>query len=352
MDGVSNYLAHRYGNLQTNGTWTPLDEPDALALARRILDELERHPNHWQLNRSASNALKACANVIQDTKEAARLVFLAIGFANFREESSIKGDSVDLITTGINMISGHIAEALMILANSFQEHSVPFPELLSPTLRRFADNEHPAIRALILRRLPYLQSQNPELGWDLFHLAIQDATGLWQTAERFLYYTYHSQFEKVSPLLARIHSEGSGKDMETWGRISALASLTRHIDIFVLLNDLKAMDTTEAWRGAASVWTHHENIQQHREQCLTGIEAGLNSNGYHAAAVAQRMEQYLYRQQDNSSKHVEEIMDGCGRQCAPKLVPPGDVGQRYKRVRHRCAYVRPYHHRDGVRHGL
>ncbi|MEA1933430.1 MAG: hypothetical protein U9N60_03220 [Thermodesulfobacteriota bacterium] len=291
MDGVSNYLARSYGNLQTNGIWTPLDEPDAPALARHIFDELERHPNHWQLNRSAANALKACANVIQDTKEAVRLVFFVIGFANLREESSIKGDSVDLITTGINMISGHVAESLMILPNSFQEHSVPFPELLSLTLRRFAGNEHPAIRALILRRLPYLQSQNPELGWDLFHLAIQDATGLWQTPERCLYYTYHSHFKKVAPLLARIHSEGSGKDMETWGRISALAALARHIDISVLLNDLKAMDTTEAWRGAAGVWTHHENIQQHREQCLTGIEAGLNSNGHHVAAVEQQMKQ-------------------------------------------------------------
>lgn len=310
MDGVSNYLARSYGNLQTNGTWTPLDEPDAPSLAKHILDELERHPTLWRLNRSASNALKACANVIQDTKEAERLVFLAIGFANLREESSIKGDSVDLITTGINMISGHVAEALMILADSFQEHSVPFPELLSPTLRRFAGNEHPAIRALILRRLPYLHSQNPELGWDLFHLAIQDATGLWQTAERSLYYTYHSHFEKVSPLLARIHSEGSGKDLEIWGRISALAALTRHIDIFVLLNDLKAMDTTEAWRGAASVWTHHENIKQHRDQCLSGIEAGLKANGPHAAAVAQEMKQ-LFRENNPMTSIPIELIHLC-----------------------------------------
>lgn len=295
MDGVSNYLMHRYGNLQTNGTRTPLDEPDAPALARNILDELERHSNHWQLNSSAANALESCANVIQDTEEAARLVFLAIGFTNLREESSIKGDSVDLITTGINMIGGDIAEALMILANRFQKHSIPYPELLSPTLHRVTGNEHPAIHALILRRLPYLQSQNPELGWNLFHLAIQNSTGLWQTAERCLYYAYHNHFEKVAPLLARIHREGSGKDMETWGRISALAALAKHIDISILLIDLKAMDTTEAWKGAASVWTHHENIQQHREQCLTGIEAGLNVDAPHAAAVAHQMER-LFRE--------------------------------------------------------
>lgn len=188
------------------------------------------------------------------------------------------------------MMSGHVAEALMILVNNLQKLSVPLPELLSHTLRHFAGNEHPAIRALILRRLPYLQSLNPELGWDLFHLAMQDATGLWQSAEPCLYYAYHNNFEKVSPLLARIHSEGSGKDLETWGRISALAALTRHIDFAVWLEDLKALDVTEAWRGAASVWTHPENIKQHRDQCLAGIEAGLNASSPYAAAIAQQMD--------------------------------------------------------------
>jgi hypothetical protein len=203
----------------------------------------------------------------------------------------IKGDSVDLITTGINMISGRVVEALMILANSFQEHSVPFPELLSPTLRRFAGSEHPAIRALILRRLPYLQTQNYELGWDLFHLAMQDSTGLWQIAEPCLYYAYHDHFEEVALLLARIYHEGCGKDLETWGRISALATLSMHIDISTLIKDLNVLDNTEAWHGAASAWTHPENIKRHRELCLAGIEAGLKTNDPHAEAVARKMNQ-------------------------------------------------------------
>lgn len=294
MYGIANYLAYRYGNLQTNSKWEPFDEPEATVLASQILDELERHPNHWHHNRSASNAMEACAHVIKDTQNAARLVFLAIGFANLQEESTIKGDSVDLITTGINMMKGEVVEALMILANSFQEHTVPFPELLSPTLRSFAGAEHPAIRALVLRRLPYLQYHNPDLGWDLFRRATQEATGLWQIAEPCLYHAYHNDFGKVAPLLARIQSEGNGKDMETWGRISALAALSRHIDIFILINDLRAMENTEAWRGAASVWTHPENVKQHREQCLMGIKAGLKAKGPHAEAAAQKMEHLFH----------------------------------------------------------
>lgn len=294
LDGVANYLSHRYGNLQTNGSWAPLHEPDAPTLASHILDELERHPSHWQLNRSISNALEACAHVIQDTQNAARLVFLAIGFASLREESTIRGDSVDLLATGINMKGGHVTEALMILANKLRELSVPFPELLSHTLRRFASNEHPAIRALILRRLPYLQSLSPELGWDLFRLATQDIAGLWQSAEPCLYYAYHNHFEKVSPLLARIRSEGSGNDLQTWGRISALSALSIHINFDALLEDLKVMNSTEAWQGAATVWTHPENIKQHRDQCFAGIEAGLNAGSSHASAVANQMDDVFH----------------------------------------------------------
>ena len=290
MDGIANYLAHHYGNLQKDATWIPIDEPDAPALANQILDELERHPSHWQLTRSAAKALEACAHVIQDTQAAARLVFLSIDFGKLREESTIHGDSVDLFTTGINMMTGNIAEALMILANNFQEKNIVLPELLPPTLLRFSSKEHPAIRALILRRLPYLQSRFPELGWDLFDHAMLYPVGLWKSAERCLYYAYHDHFEKVAPLLERIRREGSKEDMETWGRISALSALTDHINFADLLRELNTLDITEAWQGAASVWSHPNNIKQHRQQCLTGIETGLRTDSCHAAVIARQTE--------------------------------------------------------------
>jgi ATPase family associated with various cellular activities (AAA) len=290
MDGITNYLAHRHGTLQTNGNWVPIEEPDAPALANQILGELERHSAHWQLNRSAAGSLEACAHVIQDTQNAERLVFLAIGFVNLREESTIHGDPVDLLTTGINMMGGKITEAMMIIVNNFQERGIPLPELLTPTLRRISSNEHPAIRALILRRLPYLQSRNPELGWELFYLAMQDAVGLWQSAERCLYYAYNDYFEIVEPMLERIRREGSKEDMEIWGRISALAAMTAHIDFVDLVGELSTLDITEAWHGAASVWTHPGNIRQHYEQCLAGIEAGLKADSHHAAAVARHVD--------------------------------------------------------------
>lgn len=310
MDGVAKYLAYRYGNLQTNENWLPSEEPDAPALASQILDELERHPLHWQLRRPAANALEACANVVQNLEDAERLVFLATGFERLGEDDPIKGENVDLISLGINMIKGDVAEALMILATNFRKLGDVSPELLEPALRRLAGDKHPAIRAVILRRLPYLQSKNFELGWDLFHLVMYDAEGLWEIAEPCLYYAYHNHFEVVKPLLTRLRNEGRGKEMETWGRISALASLTKHIDFADFLGDLIALDNTDAWLGAATVWTNAENIQRHREQCFDGMDAGLNAGGTHAMSVARQID-HIFRDETAPISVPIELIRSC-----------------------------------------
>jgi len=310
MDGVATYLAYRYGNLRTNENWLPLEEPDAPALAGYILDELERHPQHWQLRRAAAKALEACANVVQNFEDAERLVFLATGFERLDEDDPIKGDNVDLISLGINMVKGDVAEALMILVANFRKLGGALPELLQPALLRFAGDKHPAIRAVILRRLPYLQSKNFEMGWNLFHLAMHDMEGLWEIAEPCLYYAYHNHFEVVKPLLRRLRNEGKGKDLETWGRISALASLTKHIDFAELLGELIALDNTDAWLGATTVWTNAKNIQQHRDQCFTGMDAGLDAGGTHAMAVARQID-HVFRDETAPISVPIELIRSC-----------------------------------------
>lgn len=307
MDGVATFLAYRYGNLQTNHAWQPVEETDAPLLASQILDELERHRAKWRHRRSSAKAVRACANVIQNKQDAERLIFLAIGFIGLHEDDPIKGDSVDLLSLGINMVKGDVAEAMMILANMFLERDNELPELLAPTLRRFANDDQPAIRALILRRLPYFQSKSFELGWELFHLAMQDADGLWKIAEPCLYYAYHNHFEIVRPVLARLHSEGVGKDLETWGRISALASMTQQIDFGEFLGDLNVLQNADAWRGAAAVWTNTRNFRQHREQCLEGISSGLNAGTEHALTVAKKVMHIFDDKEDVVSVPIELI---------------------------------------------
>ena len=117
MDGVATYLAYRYGNLRTNENWLPLEEPDAPALAGYILDELQRHPQHWQLRRAAAKALEACANVVQNLKDAERLVFLAIGFEQLDEDDPIKGDNVDNLLRYVNIDPSMIRRAYQKLVD-------------------------------------------------------------------------------------------------------------------------------------------------------------------------------------------------------------------------------------------
>lgn len=311
MGGVASYLAHRHGNLQSQNGWKPIEEPDAVALAQHVLDELERHPAHWHRNRTASNALQAGAHVVQNTLSAERLVFLTIDFLTLREESSISGDSVDFLTIGINMARGHVVEALMTMAARLHENNLSWPELLAPTLRQFAADEHPAIRALILRRLPYLQSLQPDLGWELFDLAMQESTtGLWATAEPCLYHSYHQKFDIVDPWLSRLYRDGQDKDLETWGRISALAAFSKNIDFSAFLSELISRNAGQAWRGAASVWTHPGNMQQHRDQCLTGIQEGLSAANPDAAAVARKC-RGLFREKTPLVSVPTELIKRC-----------------------------------------
>ena len=289
--GVSVHLAYLYGNLSPNGEWTSKFKPDASAVARLILDELERHPEHWHHNRDASRAIESCAYVVATTEDADRLVSSVAGFSTVVEESPRFDDSPEkLINEGINMIRGRATEALMILANRLDDHEVPWPEALPDALRLFAADESLPLRALMLRRLPVLQSRRTELGWELFDLLLRDnAPSLWHVAEQCLYYAYPRAFEIVAPWLARLYREGSGRGLEAWGRISALAVFSKRVDLPTFLAELAALKAEEAWRGAASVWTHSRNMQEHREECIPGLEAAFSADTPYAAAVAREI---------------------------------------------------------------
>lgn len=289
IEGASAFLDYRCGSLKPDESWKPVGEPEHILLANRILHELESRLGHWQYRKSAATAIKSCAHADFNETNAERLIFISIKFADFKEENHLNGSNIDLLTLGINMARGKIVEALMILMNKYQELDLTLPELLVPTVRRFASDENPAVRAILLRYLPYLQSLNSDLGWSLFHLAMKGQGNLWHIAEPCLYFAYDKQFEIVKPLLSQAYSLAGEKSLETWGRISALAVFSGHVDYHDLLRYLHATDRTEAWSGAATVWTNLENIKRHREQCVIGMENGLCAGGQHAIAVSRQM---------------------------------------------------------------
>lgn len=308
MDGVATHVAYLYGDLKTNDKWEPLEKPEGVILANQILDELERHSGYWYHNRAASSAIEACSHVIEETLAAARLTFLCLGYANYNEEQI--NEEKNLITAGINMVSGHIVEAVMILTNNLQEKNIEFPDLLIPTLFRFSRSRYKAHQALILRRLPYVQSKNGDLGWQLFHEVMKEPSGLWTYSEHCLYYAYHRHVDQVEPILDQIYCEGIGKDLETWGRISALVSFADSQKQADLLTKLKTKNSIDAWEGAAQVWSHPENIQLYRTQCFSGLEAGLNEEASYASVVAHNVTR-LFHEDGALLLIPEELLQLC-----------------------------------------
>lgn len=291
MDGVANHLSYRFGNLQADKKWKPVDEDDGNSLANDILDELERHPNHWEKNSySTSNAILACAHVIDKNEQTMRLVFYSIKYSQHRENYEADEEENNLLSAGINMTSGRIAEALMIIVNKYVENEFKLPELLLPTIIAFAGHENPAVRAVILSHLPYLIYKNQKIGWMIFERAMRENKRLWKIAERCLYYSYRNNLDKVTYELERLKIEGDETDMVIFGRIFSLAALTNLINFDTWLKELKEQNNRDAWRGAASVWTHTGNIQSYRDKCFAGLEAGLELGNPNAILIAHKME--------------------------------------------------------------
>lgn len=286
IDGITYYLNHRCGNYGSGNNWEPVSEPNIETLVNHILDELERHSVYWRCNRSASGALQGCSRVVKDTTNARRITFLSIPYLVMEERDPISGDGVTFIDIGINMTRGRVADALMAMAIKLHEENNLWPELLLPTLHQFATNDHPAVRAVVLYNLPYLQNILPEVGWDIFKLVMQKGSaGLWDMVERCLYYNYYYEFNNVSPWLNKILSEDINEGLQAWGRISALAVLSGKIENCKFIKKLEELNNSDAWKGATDVWVCHENFQQHRELCLAGLSAVLKDDNQYSSVL-------------------------------------------------------------------
>lgn len=288
LEGASLHIEYRFGNLQPPPKWDPAPL-DAIKLCSDMLNLIERHPNYWLRNRATAHALMSCALCITSTQDAFRIVFNLIGFETLREKATVAGDSVDLFTIGINLIRGNVVEALFNLTKRLRSIGEPYPELLTPTILRFAGDTELAIRAVILQRLPSLLRADPKLGWAIFEKATQDQGGLWKSAEACLYHNYNEQSVQVLNVLNKIRLEGTQEDLEVWARISALAALSEKCDFRIFLDELKDLSSTAAWNGAVNVWTHPKNLISHSSQCLAGIQAGLNAQSRFAVLTAKQM---------------------------------------------------------------
>jgi hypothetical protein len=279
LGGVANHLSYLYGRVGQQQGWEPIAKPDPVTLARLMLDEVERHPLDWSGKREAAKAANACAHVVNTDADIHRVLFVALGFSGVKEAYDREREQQkDLIFIGINMARGEAAQAALTLLRRMIEDETPWPELLLPSIKKFAMDSNSAIRALVLRELPSLQYHQPELGWQVFQLAIQDADEkLWCESERCLYSGHHKQYERIASHLDYVRNTFNGEALEMWGRISALAQLSGHMSFEWLIDRLSQGQCLNGWKGAASIWAANVYTPQHGSVCWNGIRAALKS---------------------------------------------------------------------------
>ena len=273
VEGIANHLIYRFGNCSPSEKWEPiLPLPESTTLSIKLLNLVERHPILWKECKVICNALEACCYVLDDYESASRLTLLLFWLR--AKDTSIYSETIDnskhgLAGKAINSVKGIASKASIILYNRLIEKDQPIPELLPYLLSYFAKDKPIFIRVLLIENLPFLIYKNPSLGWQLFDEAFQEPQPyLWQYAERCLYCNYKDNFNLIKLYLDRILEEGIEHNGETWGRISALASLTGHITQSELFESL-AKTNDDALLGVTQVFV--SNLREYSELCHTGL---------------------------------------------------------------------------------
>ena len=282
LEGVSNHLRYRFGRLRpARKGWKPIEPPPSgPLLAQTLLGISERFDAVWQDGYAISHIVQACCEVVEDVELANRLVFLLFRLLRHPDPEETrqrlfskdkKGiTSSDLRHDAINSVRGVGAGAAMTLCTRFLEKGMEPPELLFPLLRHYAQDHVLGVRAALLDGLPLLTHKRHAWGWQLFNDIFRDSqTLLWPLAERHLYYQYNEHFDKVAPCLDRIRKEAPNEGGSTWGRITALASLSGYVAQDSLFEQLEKTDNPKEWKGVAQVFA--ANLDQHEGLGMQGL---------------------------------------------------------------------------------
>lgn len=239
LRGMAIHIRVRTERLSPAGAWLP-DEPmpDLVGLARELLGHAEQYGGKWIDEDAEAEALEACANVLEEDQDVARLVTLLVelgGRAPDRTESNWSDASME----AVNTTRGKLACSAIHLAARLAEEDKPLPGLLTSLLRQLASDERLGVRWALLRQLPPLTQSEPELGWALLAEATRGAgSELWKAAELSLYYNYHHHFDRVGPVLQSVRANALNQAGEVYGRIGMLALLSGHLDEAVMFGAL------------------------------------------------------------------------------------------------------------------
>ncbi|PSB30818.1 AAA family ATPase [Chlorogloea sp. CCALA 695] len=275
IEGVATHLSYRFSNVKPAYKWEPISPlPDGEMLAAKLLSLLERYSLIWKNGHTASQALEACCNILDDPESAERLSLLLFWLVWDKDPSAdkIANNQADIDFIAINSTRGVAAKSAMTLCNRLLEKDQSLPELLPFLLHHFARDQAIGIRVSILWQLPFLIHKRPDLGWQLLANVFQESQSqLWKYAEQCFYYQYKNCFNLVAPYLDRLLHEGIEDAGSTWGCISTLACLAGYINQQQLFDSLTETNNVNAWKGATEVFIVNLDQHQHTVICYSGL---------------------------------------------------------------------------------
>ena len=279
FEGVARYLQQIRGNLQQQQDSIPTEDTDTDHLALQALQELERHEFRWRGTRVGVAALQGCAHCLAlDDELADRMVFWAVGSVSADDPASIGATETDLESIGLNCVRGELADSLMVIGTKRLEDGKALPLLLMPLLARLSIDPHPAVRAMVLRRLAYFISKFSD-GWRLLESIVDcDDARIWKSAERCIYYFYAERFEDVKPMLDAMKATGAATALKSWARLSALATLSGRVEAPALNSELKQLANEGAWNGACTVWFANSRRADLFDTCMASLAAAMDDD--------------------------------------------------------------------------
>lgn len=275
ISGVTDHLLYRKGNLQPPDGWQVLVEEDPLLLAKQLTGIFEQNKD-FQASGShefhGARILEACSHVFEQAEDIEHLTELMSNLQGSADPKLADHYDSSLPDFAFGSVRGRTAESAMIVWERLLESKRTVPLTLRTLVRRFASDDHSAVRAVILRYLPFCLSRDPDLGWECMELVFskQDAL-LWPYAERSFYHQYQDRYPKVKEWLERWRETGLETAGGGWGRLMTLCHLSGHVTGKQLFDVLAELSNNKVNAGVTQVFAANLKDRNFRRLCQEGL---------------------------------------------------------------------------------